>query len=206
MASLRVFSATTPWSGVRKPLTMSLFKLRKSGSPRDLEVSMSGLKLGSKVLQIGGSDGRLIAALASAVGLSGYACAIATDDVQGERFTRAAAAAGVLVEVSVSPLGGLPYDPESFDVVVIKDVIGEMRSRDRVACLQQAYRALRVGGRCLVIEQAMRAGLGALFSQRAFDTQYVARGGAQTALKAEGFRGVRRLAERDGVSFTEGTK
>ena len=185
---------------------MSLFKLRKSGGPRDLEVSMSGLKLGSKVLQIDGGDGGLIAALAGAAGLSGYACAVATDDAQAERFTWAAAAAGVLVEVKVSPLGALPYDPESFDVVVIKDVIGEMRGHDRVTCMQQAYQVLRVGGRCLVIEQAMRAGLGAIFSRRAFDPQYVARGGAPAALKAEGFRGVRLLAERDGVSFAEGIK
>ena len=185
---------------------MSLFKLRKTGGSRDLEVSMSGLEFGSKVLQIDGGDSGLIAALAKVVGLSGYACAVSTDDAQAERFTRATAATGMLVEIKVSPLGKLPYDPESFDVVVIKDVIGEMCSHDRVPCLQQAYKVLRHGGRCLVIEQAMRAGLGALFSRRAFDQQYVAMGGALAALKAEGFRGVRLLAERDGVSFAEGTK
>ena len=167
---------------------------------------MSGLEFGSKVLLIDGGDSGLIAALAKVVGLSGYACAVSTDDAQAERFTRATAATGMLVEIKVSPLGKLPYDPESFDVVVIKDVIGEMCSHDRVPCLQQAYKVLRHGGRCLVIEQAMRAGLGALFSRRAFDQQYVAMGGALAALKAEGFRGVRLLAERDGVSFAEGTK
>ena len=185
---------------------MSLLKLKKTRGPRDLEISMTALKIGSSVLQISGSDPGLIAALATTVGLSGHACALAETAEAAEAFTKAAAAAGVLVEVTVGPVRALPYDADGFDVVVLKDAIGTMRAYNRVLCLQQACRVLRGGGRCLVIEQTGRAGLGALFSRRAFDSEYLDSGGATVALKAEGFRGVRKLAERDGVSFFEGTK
>ena len=67
---------------------MSLFKLRKSGGPRDLEVSMAGLKLGSNVLQVDGPDAGLIAALAKAVGLSGRACAVASTEEAEKAFAQ----------------------------------------------------------------------------------------------------------------------
>ena len=166
---------------------------------------MVGLKLGSKVLQVDGRDVGLIAALAGAAGLSGQASAVATDQARAEGFEHAAASAGVLVEIIVSPLGALPYDAESFDVVVVKDVLGELNQNTRVKCLQQIYRVLRPGGRCLVIDQAMRGGLGALFARPSSDRRYAA-AGPQAALKAEGFQGVRLLAERNGKTFTEATK
>jgi ubiquinone/menaquinone biosynthesis C-methylase UbiE len=184
---------------------MSLFKLKKSGGPRDLEVSMAGLKLGSRVLQIDGGDGELMAAMAKVVGLSGQACALVQSQDDAEPFTKAAGKAGVLVEVKVGRSTSLPFDDGSFDVVVIREILGRMRQNDRVITLQQTRRVLRVGGRCLVIEQSGRGGLGALFSRQTLDHQYMA-GGARSALQAEGFRGVRVLSERDGVSFTEGSK
>ncbi len=183
---------------------MPLFKLKKSGGPRDLEVSMAGLRLGSRVLQIAG-EGELIAAMAAAVGLSGRACALVRGRDDVEAFERAAAQAGVLIEIEVAPSTALPYEPDSFDLVTIKDVLSAMRPNERVLSLQEAGRVLRVGGRCLVIERSLRGGLGALFSRQTFDRQYAA-GGAVTALRAEGFRGVRVLSNRDGLRFTEGTK
>ena len=167
---------------------------------------MAGLKLGSSVLQIHGRDVSLIAVLAGVVGLSGRACAVAADQPQATEFKRAAAAEGVLVEVAVAPLTSLPYDPGSFDVVVFKNALGSLRQHLRVAGLQQTHRVLRTGGRCLVIEQGMRGGLGALLSKQSLDQQYSTFGGAQGALAAEGFRGVRLLGDRDGMTYTEGTR
>jgi len=43
-------------------------------------------------------------------------------------------------------------------------------------------------------------------SRRAIDKAYADRGGAKAALQGGGFRGVRVLAERDGMIFTEGAK
>ena len=167
---------------------------------------MAGLKIGARVLQTHSRDSGLISTLAGVVGLSGQACAVVADHEEAAAFKRAAATKGVLVEVTVAPLNNLPYDPESFDVVVFKNALGQLRQHIRIACLQQTHRVLRPGGRCLVIEQAMRGGLGALWSKQSLDQQYAKFGGAQGALSAEGFLGVRVLADRDGVSFTEGTR
>lgn len=183
-----------------------MFKLKKSGGPRDLDVSMVGLKLGTSVLQLGGRDGQLIAELAKVAGISGEACAAAETDAECDAVRRAAERAGVLVEVRTARLGALPFDAESFDVVVAPDLIGLLRMNERVLCLQQALKVLRPNGRCVVIEAAQRGGLGSLFSRRTLDRTYLMNGGAAGALEAEGFRAVRLLAEREGKSFFEGTK
>ena len=185
---------------------MALFKLKKSGGPRDLELSMAGLKLGRYVLQLDGSDPGLIAALAAVVGLSGQACAVAQTQEQAQLFERSAAKEGVLVEVKVADLATLPYDDNFFDVVVLKQLLGGLNQTRRILCLQQVLRVLTAGGRCLVIDPAMRGGLGAILTRRAFDRRYIELGGAQHALKEEGFRGVRLLAEREGLTFVEGMK
>jgi len=185
---------------------MSLFRLKKSGGSRDLELSMAGLKIGKSVLQVYGSDHGLIAALAKVVGLSGQAYAVAQTQGDGEAFERKAADAGVLVGVKVAEIAALPYDDDLLDLVVIKQVLGGLTQNDRVLCLQQALRVLRPGGRCLVVDTAMRGGLGAILSRQSLDVRYVEGGGAQHALEHEGFRGIRLLAERDGLRFVEGVK
>jgi hypothetical protein len=51
--------------------------------------------------------------------------------------------------------------------------------------------------------------LGALFkpsTSAPVDPHYLSSGGAVAALRAEGFRGARVLAERDGLSFFEGVR
>ena len=181
-----------------------IFKKLKGDT--DLRVSMTGLRLGDKVLQIGSRDPRLIAMLAAKVGVSGQASALVPDPGDAAPIERAARAQGVLVDVKVAPLAAPPFAQGWFDVVVLPRLIGAMRPHERVGALQGARQVLRVGGRCLVIEAAPRGGLGALFSGRALDPHYRSQGGAEPALKAEGFKPVRTLAERQGLLFTEGMK
>ena len=183
---------------------MAIFKKVKGET--DLRVSVIGLRLGERVLQIGHGDPGLIALLAAKVGVSGQASALVTDDVAAETISRAAAARGVLVEVKVSPLRTPPFAQGWFDVVVIPELIGTMRPHERVGALQGARQVLRVAGRCLIIETAPRGGLGVLFSARSQNPHYRAQGGAEAALRAEAFKPVRALAERDGLLFTEGMK
>ena len=183
---------------------MAMFKKLKGAE--DLRVSMTGLQLSNRVLQIGHSDPGLIALLAAKVGVSGQASAFVTDDAAANRINRVAKMRGVPVDVKVAPLRTPPFAQGWFDVVVIPEFVGSMRPHERVATLQGARQVLRVGGRCLVIETAPRGGLGALFSARSLDRHYRAQGGADAALRAEGFALVRTLAERDGLLFTEGTK
>ena len=183
---------------------MPFFK--KPKETEDLRVSMVGLQLGNRVLQIGHKNPRLIALLAAKVGVGGQASALLTDDAAANTVNRAANARGVLVDVKVGPLRTPPFAQGWFDVVVLPELIGTMRPHERVGTLQGARQVLRVGGRCLVIETAPRGGLGALFSVRSVDPHYLAQGGAEAALRAEGFKPVRTLVERDGLLFTEGTK
>jgi hypothetical protein len=183
---------------------MPIFKKLKKES--DLRVSMIGPRRDNRVLQIGAQEPDLIARLASVVGLNGQASALVPDERARDILIQAATSRGVLVDVKVAPLRTPPFAEGWFDIVVIPDLIGGMRPHERVGALQGARQVLRVGGRCLVIEPAPRGGLGALFSARTLDPHYRAHGGAEAALKAEGFQPVRTLAERDGLVFTEGLK
>ena len=184
---------------------MPILKLNRSGGPRDIELSMAGLELGKSVLQVDGGGAGLIAALAGAVGLSGQACAVVESQAEVPVFEKAAANAGVLVEIKVGWFAALPYETGTFDLVVLKHTLGRMHPLGRMRCLQDILRVLRVGGRCLAIDAAVRGGLAAVFTRQSIDARY-ADGGARRALWEEGFLGVRLLAERDGLTFVEGMK
>jgi ubiquinone/menaquinone biosynthesis C-methylase UbiE len=176
---------------------------RKSAGPYDFAVSMCGVHIGDRLLQIGCGDGGLFAALAAKTGLSGRACAV--DDATGiARAQEAAARAGVLVETETAPFTALPYDDGEFDLVVVRDVLAALSPEDRVRTLQQVHRVLRGAGRCVVIDRSPRAGLGRLFGGGG--ETHGSYGGAERALEAEGFKAIRRIADRDGFVFTEGGK
>lgn len=171
-----------------------------------MAVSMTGAKTGDRVLVVGCGDGEFVAALAARVGLSGRAATVDPSEEARQRAARAAARAGVLVEIVDAPYTRLPYDPDSFDIVVTYHVLGNLLPEERVTCLREVWRVLGPGGRCLVIESVGRGGLWALLSTRPRNREYVISGGAIPALQAEGFRGVRLLAEREGLRFVEGAK
>ncbi|MBI2835351.1 MAG: methyltransferase domain-containing protein [Acidobacteria bacterium] len=171
-----------------------------------LPVSMAGVRMGDRLLQLGCGDGKLFAALAAKVGLTGRACAVDEREEIASRARRAAAEAGVLVEVEVASLRTLPYEEGAFDIVVLRDVLPTMSPEDRVWTLREVLRVLRPAGRCVVIEHAPRGGLGALFDRRPGDPHYLGARGAERSLEGEGFKAVRRLAEREGLAFVEGVK
>ena len=166
---------------------------------------MAGIKIGSSVLQIDGKDTTLATALATSVGLSGEFFVVAKDSQQLDSINTAAGNTGVLVETKIAQYPSLPYANLSMDLVVIKDILGQLTQNDRVLLLQEVNRILKIGSRCLVIEPSLRGGLGALFSQQSLDKHYL-QNGARLSLRAEGFRGVHILTERDGQLFTEATK
>src|SRR4029450_7784299 len=79
---------------------------KPEGDP--LAVSMSGLKLGDRLLMLGCSDTTLAAALATKVGLTGRACLL---DESADRLNAAAAAIeqeGALIDSVTQPMSGLP--------------------------------------------------------------------------------------------------
>jgi len=176
--------------------------IRKSaGDP--LAVSMSGIKLGDRLLVVGCADPKLIAALGAKVGLTGQACAVDEDEALAAEAARVAEAEGVLIETAVSRGTELPYPNDSFDVVVVR-AMSPSEKFSASATLIEVRRLLRPGGRCVAIEGHIRAGVSALFG-----------GGGRTApapaeivaaFAAAGFLAVRTLAERDGLVFVEGVK
>jgi SAM-dependent methyltransferase len=170
-----------------------------------LALSMSGVKLGDRALVLG-DDPPLLASIAVKTGLTGRTCAVVEGEERARRVRDAAERDGALVESFAAPVTRLPLDGESFDVVVLRDVLPSLTPERRVACLHEVLRVLRPGGRCLVIDPAPRGGLGGILSRRGQDPFYAERGGAPTALQAEGFRAVRTIAEREGLCFVEGVK
>jgi SAM-dependent methyltransferase len=176
--------------------------IRKS-SLEPLPVSMSGLKLGDRLLVIGGSDPLLIAALASKVGLTGRACAVDESEHRAAEAGRIAEREGALIETAHAPGWVLPFDESSFDVVVLRGVPSTDPQRSNVA-MAESRRVLRPGGRAVVIEGTARRRLGALLSGGQPDRPSAA--DATAALESAGFVAVRTLAERDGMVFAEGVR
>jgi ubiquinone/menaquinone biosynthesis C-methylase UbiE len=179
--------------------------LRKpAGDP--LAVTMSGIKLGDRLIAIGSSDTNLVAALAIKAGLTGRVCLV---DEPEQDLARAAAdieREGALVESFSAPLTSLPFEPGSFDVAVLRNVIGASDAARRASILSEVHRVVRPGGRCVVIEGDPRSGLAGLFRSGSAAGDADKAGGAPSLLPAAGFRGVRVLAEAEGLIFVEGVK
>lgn len=177
-----------------------MFKWFRTSTLDPLIVSMAGVKLGNRVLVAGCGDPRFIAAVASKSGLTGRACAIDDSDARVREAERVTLAEGALVEASVAPLDAFPFEPSSFDLVVLRDLLSTRDSPTHPAIISEASRVLRPGGRCMVIDTLPRS----FFSGQ---TAVASRAEAAVALlKAHGFAAVRTLAEREGTVFVEAFK
>jgi len=181
----------------------------KRQDPYLLVVSMTGVKLGDRLLQVGCAHAGRLGAVAAKVGLSGRAVAVAPDDASAARARKGAADAGVLVEIEIAPPTRLPLEDAAFDLAIVDDtagLFGTMRPESRVAAVRELVRVLRPGGRVLAVGAVPRGGLGAVLSRTQSGPPFVASGDASKALEADGFRSVRTLAEREGLVFVEGIK
>ncbi len=185
--------------------------LRKSTIEREpLPVTMTGVRMGERVLQIGSADTRLTALLAAKPGLSGHAAVVVADQRAAERARATAADAGLLLDVQVAPLPALPMADGSFDVVILHDAAATLTGLDaesRARAGAEAHRVLRAGGRLVTLEAGTPAGLRGMFRRGTpVDPAYEAGGGTAAVLEAAGFRAVRLLADREGYRFFEGLK
>ena len=167
----------------------------KGGQTMDpLQVSMTGVRMGERFLQIGCHDRALLSGLAAKVGLSGTAALAAFDDDQAKRASGVGAKVGALIETHTIEGLVLPFDSDHFDMVVVDDTNGFFGTFDentRVAYLRDAMRTLRRGGRVEVVEGVASRAPG-----------YEALRDLTTA----GFKPVRELAQRDGFRFLEGLR
>jgi hypothetical protein len=166
---------------------------RKRGAAMDpLHVTMTGVRMGERFIQIGCDDRSLLAGLAAKVGLSGAAAVVAFDEAAAERARATGARVGALIDVQLIASGTLPFDSAGVDLVVIDDTRAALASRaqdTRRAILSDALRTLRTGGRIEVVEST-----GKTVTTLPSD------------LEEAGFRPVRVLAEKDGFRFIEGLK
>jgi ubiquinone/menaquinone biosynthesis C-methylase UbiE len=195
-----------------------LVKLLRGDTARyDLIVSMVGVKLGERLLLIGGGDGQWLAALGAKTGLTGTVAAVEPDEASASRVLEDATKAGVLADVETATPDSrgtvaLPYQPASFDIVVIPFPADEAAAlAPRIA---EAFRVLRDGGRATVIARAGRGPDARRTSAERRETNGAnAAPGASgatppivTALQQQGFRAARLLAERSGLLFYEAVK
>jgi ubiquinone/menaquinone biosynthesis C-methylase UbiE len=188
---------------------MALNPFTRRDNPYLLVVSMTGVKMGDRLVQIGCAHGGRLAAVAGKVGLSGRAVLIAPDEASATRARKGASDAGVLVEIEVAPLTRLPVEDGAFDLAVVDEtggLLATLRPEDRVAAIRELARALRPGGRVVMIGAATRGGFGALLTRAQSGPPFVASGQATLALEADGFKSARMLAEREGLVFVEGIK
>lgn len=183
--------------------------LRKSRL-EPLPVTMSAVRMGERVLQIGVDDAAVASAIAAKAGLSGNAALAVSNERDAARAQDAFANAGILVDVKVTPLESLPFEDNTFDLVVVHAVGGALPSIDpagREAAMLEWRRVLRHGGRVMTIEAGPATGLIAtFFNKPAAPPAFAAAGGVVNALEAAGFRPARLLAEREGYRFAEGIK
>jgi SAM-dependent methyltransferase len=185
--------------------------LRKSTVEREpLPVTMTGVRMGERVLQIGSADARLTSMLAAKPGLSGHAAIVVSDDSAAERARATAAESGLLVDVHVASMAALPLPDASFDVVIVHDAAAMLQALDppsRVAAARESHRVLRAGGRVVALEPGTATGLKAMLRRSPpADSDFEASGGTAHILEAGGFRAVRLLADREGYRFVEGLK
>jgi ubiquinone/menaquinone biosynthesis C-methylase UbiE len=156
-----------------------------------LQVAMTGVRMGERYLQIFCSDDALTRGLAAKIGLSGVAALAAPDESHASRARKAAEKVGALIDIKTTSPMTLPWDDEAFDMVVVDNThaaFAALSDADRDACLRDARRVLRKGGRVEYIEREGAAST------------------AESLLADAGFKPVRTLAERDGFRFVEGLK
>jgi len=190
--------------------TATLFHMFfKKSRIEPLPVTMSAVRMGERVLQVGLDDPALAATLAGKAGLSGSATFVVPDESAAERARQAAAKAGVLVDVRVSALEALPCESAAFDIVIVHNVSGLLSPLDAAArpgAMREWHRALRPGGRVMSIESVDAGGLRSLLRKPPVEATSTSAGDTVAALEAAGFRHVRMLAEREGYRFIEGIK
>ena len=178
-----------------------LIPLRRS-NPHALFVGMIDVRMGDRIAQIGCADGGRLGAVAGKVGLSGRAVALVMDDASAARAAKGAAQAGALVDVERATLTCLPVEDSGFDLVIVDETDGavaRIAPEARSTLMKEILRILRAGGRVMVVGAAPRGGIGEVLSRAQQGPAFE----AEAWLEAEGFKAVRRLAEREHLIFVE---
>jgi ubiquinone/menaquinone biosynthesis C-methylase UbiE len=178
-----------------------MFWLRKMPAGEPLIVAMAGVRAGDRLLILGADAPKAVAQLALKPGLNGRTCIVDDEPQRVKRAATLAEGEGALVEHQTASVAAIPYDADSFDVVVLNRLLSRIDPGSRPQCLAQVARVLRAGGRCVVIQTGRRGGLAGLFGGSTMSATEV-----EGLLTGTGFRAVHTLAEREGLLFVEGAR
>jgi tRNA A58 N-methylase Trm61 len=173
-----------------------LLRLLKGGRTRSmdpLQVSMTGVRMGERVLQIGCTDKSLLAGLAAKVGLSGNIAVAVTNGQQAKLAESIGRKVGALIDVKDIDHGrAWAFDQGAFDMVVVDDTDdGFSGFKPPVEILRRSLASLRPGGRVEIITLV--------------ESQHGKFDFLQLMTDA-GFKPVRLLAEVKGLRFLEGLR
>jgi SAM-dependent methyltransferase len=172
-------------------------------SPHQTAIAMIGAKAGDHVVFLGAADPGLAAALALVTGLNGQTLVVdAAPDARG-RVEAAAAAAGSLVDFEAAQSGSGTPEGGAYDVAVIVDNLIALPDTAQAALVGEAARAIRPGGRIVLVDGGKPSGLAARFG-RAPRRLDAAR--AIALLEHAGLRASRQLAAVDHRAYYEARK
>jgi SAM-dependent methyltransferase len=179
---------------------MAIFRAPASPSV-PLVVSVTGVRLGQRVLVVPGRDRQALLELAGKVGLTGRTLALAAGS-SAAAVQSAAERAGALVDVAPLEMP-LPVAAESFDLAVVDDRTARAAPLDTPSLLHELFHALRPGGRVVVLLPTGEGLIGRLLGGSAPPP---AAPSMLAAFGEAGFRAGRVVAVRDGVGYLEATR
>lgn len=121
---------------------------------RDRILSLSRLRPGEAMLDVGCGTGTLALAARRVAGASGEVFGIDASPEMVERARRKARRAGLQIELRQAPAQALPFADGRFDLVTSTLMLHHLPRQDRQACVREMARVLKPGGRALVVEFA----------------------------------------------------
>jgi SAM-dependent methyltransferase len=171
-----------------------------------LVVTMTSVRPGERVLQIGANNPAIVHAIANKAGLTGLATVVAPNDELADRVRGYTADDSSAADVRIEPLERLPFEDGTYDVAIVHNTEGLLTGLDadlRQHVLREWLRVLRVGGRLIVLDAGRPTGVRGLFASGRREAAS-GTGGTTAALQAAGFTAVRVLGDREGYRFVEG--
>jgi hypothetical protein len=179
---------------------MPLF--RKTAPEDPLIISMTGVRLGLRVLIVVGEAVDVPLDVGARVGLTGQASVLAPTQAMVTRVADAARRKGVLLEPTLLEIP-LSHGDAAFDLVVVDEQSGSSGGQTEVALFREARRTLRTGGRIVVIRPASRRS--GFFTRRSEETD-TEQHELFERLRAAGFRAARSIGTCGGSTFIEAAR